>query len=245
MRPITIPSPVRTFCTCAEKQGKFTEDVATYFLACMLEGLGAIHDVGYVYRDMKPENVLLSAEGHCKISDLGLATKVSPDGIKSGAAGTRGYWPPEMLIEDDDGNCPPYNLTVDFWSLGCVAYALFVGTSPFLSKDIKTKFAEIYAKDKKKAIDEATKVMVVEYPESNFTAKTKAFTSALLVRDPTKRLGIAGWKEVKKHDFFSSFDFDKLVKGNMEPPFVVSATFQNDYGLPFSSPFPFSIFLQV
>ena len=61
-----------------DKEKKFTEDVAKYFIASALQGIGALHDAGWVYRDMKPENILLSADGHCKLTDLGLATKVFP-----------------------------------------------------------------------------------------------------------------------------------------------------------------------
>ena len=78
------------------KEGTFNEDITRYFLGCTLMGIGAIHDAGYVYRDLKPQNILMSEKGHCKISDLGLAAKVEGKGLK-GSAGTRGYWAPEMV----------------------------------------------------------------------------------------------------------------------------------------------------
>jgi serine/threonine protein kinase len=98
---------------------KFTEDVARYFIASTLQGLGALHDEGYVYRDLKPENILLGALGHCKITDLGLAAKVGKEGL-TGSAGTRGFYAPEMITKTKEGR--HYTVVADFWSLGCVFY---------------------------------------------------------------------------------------------------------------------------
>jgi serine/threonine protein kinase len=85
--------------------------------------------VRYVYRDLKPENILLSSSGSCKLSDLGLAKRVSKSRGVTGCAGTRGYWAPEMITKDENGKSQQYGFEVDFWSLGCVAYALFDGKS--------------------------------------------------------------------------------------------------------------------
>jgi len=188
----------------------FTEDVARYFLACTLQGIGAIHDIGYVYRDLKPENILLSSEGHCKISDLGLAAKVGK-GI-SGSAGTRGYWSPEMITKVD-GKSQKYDFRVDFWSLGCVAYAFLDGLCPFYHARINELYGE------KDAIDEATKKMPLEYGEV-FSDVGKSFCDGLLTRDPDKRLGSGGWKDIEKHPFFDGYDFEALVKGQTIPPYV-------------------------
>ncbi|CAM9312289.1 unnamed protein product, partial [Heterosigma akashiwo] len=62
-------------------------------------GVDALHRHNLVYRDLKPDNVLLDDEGYCRISDLGLATEVTP--TLSGACGTRGYWAPEMLRREN------------------------------------------------------------------------------------------------------------------------------------------------
>jgi serine/threonine protein kinase len=111
------------------KEKKFSEDVARYFIASTLQGIGAVHDAGLVYRDLKPENILLSSEGYVKITDLGLATTVG-DGI-TGSAGTPGFYAPEMLTKGKDGQRQVYHQVVDFWSLGCVVFAFFDGASPF------------------------------------------------------------------------------------------------------------------
>lgn len=205
-----------------KKHKKFTDDVATYFLACTLQGIGALHDAGWVYRDLKPENILLSGEGAVKITDLGLATKLG-DGIKGGA-GTAGYTAPEILEDKDaDGNRKLYDERCDFWSFGCLAYAFFDGKSPFYN--LKDKYdPKHYGKDQRKAIEAATKDMVVEYT-GNFTQKSTNFCKALIERDPDKRLGACidddseGWRDIEQHDFFSEFNWDSLKDGSMKPPF--------------------------
>jgi len=200
------------------KEKKFTEDVAKYFIASTLQGIGVLHDAGYVYRDLKPENILLSADGNCKITDLGLATKVG-DGV-TGSAGTRGFFAPEMITKDKDGNKQTYTEVVDFWALGCVVYAFFEGASPFYNFERIKEYDE----DRNVAINEATKRMTVEYDSDNFSKKAESFTESLLTRDPGKRLGAKGWRECEKHEFFADFDFDALRNQTMKPPFVSDET---------------------
>jgi len=201
------------------QEGTFSEDVTRYFLACTLQGLGAIHDKGYVYRDLKPENILMSSDGHCKISDLGLATRIDTKKGVKGSAGTRGYWAPEMITKDENGRSQYYGLAVDFWSLGCVAYAFLEGDCPFYSDRVLTRFSKKDGVDPSDAIDDATKTMEVEYPDS-FPARGQSLCESLLTRDPSKRLGSGGWKDIESHPFFDDFDFEALLQGNVFPPFV-------------------------
>ena len=95
-------------------------------------GLQALHDKGYVYRDLKPENCLLGEDGRVKLTDLGLATKVTPK--LHGAAGTRGYWAPEMLRRDEQGKRKNYDHMVDWFSFGCCLAEFISGTNPFRSE---------------------------------------------------------------------------------------------------------------
>jgi len=200
------------------KEKMFSEDVAKYFLAATIQGIGALHDAGWMYRDLKPENILLSDEGTCKITDLGLAIMVG-DGVE-GSAGTRGFYAPEMITKDANGNRQTYTQVVDFWSLGCVAYAFFDGQSPFYDQ----KKIKKYGDDMNECINEATKKMKVEYDSSNFSNTAESFCEGLLTRNPAERLGSKGWKDLEKHPFYTGFDFKALADGTMKPPFVPSET---------------------
>ena len=89
-------------------------------------GLQDMHDAGWIYRDLKPENLLLGTDGTCSISDLGLACPYEKG--MAGIAGTPGYWPPEMLRKES------YDKMVDFWTLGVVLVEFLTGVCPFRSK---------------------------------------------------------------------------------------------------------------
>lgn len=111
---------------------RFSKDQCLYYAARIMLGLQAIHDKKYVYRDLKPENLLLAEDGRVRITDLGLATPVTPK--LHGAAGTRGYWAPEMLKRNDDGKRLNYDHRVDWFSFGCVLVEMISGSNPFRSE---------------------------------------------------------------------------------------------------------------
>lgn len=113
-------------------KGRFPMKECLYYGARIMLGLQALHDRGYVYRDLKPENCLMGEDGRVKLTDLGLATKVTP--TLSGAAGTRGYWAPEMLKRDKNGKRMTYDHMVDWFSFGCCLAEFISGTNPFRSE---------------------------------------------------------------------------------------------------------------
>jgi len=115
-----------------QQKGSFPTRECKYYAARIMLGLQALHDKGYVYRDLKPENLLLAEDGRVKITDLGLATKITP--TLHGAAGTRGYWAPEMLRRDKKGKRMSYGHTVDWFSFGCVLAEFISGANPFRSQ---------------------------------------------------------------------------------------------------------------
>jgi serine/threonine protein kinase len=114
------------------QKGLFSKKECLYYGARIMLGLQALHDKGYVYRDLKPENCLLSEDGRVKLTDLGLAVKVTPH--LHGAAGTRGYWAPEMLRRDKNGKRMSYNHIVDWFSFGCMLAEFISGINPFRSE---------------------------------------------------------------------------------------------------------------
>merc|ERR1719189_165031 len=108
-------------------QEKFSEARTRFHAAQVLLGLEHIHSKGIVYRDLKLENVLVDEKGHCKISDLGLAVRMSSELVK-GYAGTPGYTAPEVVLSHY------YDHIVDFFSLGVMIYRFLCGKKPFQSK---------------------------------------------------------------------------------------------------------------
>lgn len=122
---------------------------ATLYAAEIALGLGHIHTLGLVLRDLKPRNILIDGQGHCRISDFGLAIDVSDGRLIKGRAGTMGYWSPEVLTGKE------YGFDADWWSYGCCVYEFFEGSNPFSRKHTGlkdrnegTRKAEIRVSDK-------------------------------------------------------------------------------------------------
>ena len=113
------------------ERGRMSEATARFYAAEMLLGLQDLHSKRIVYRDLKPENLLLDDQGHLQITDFGLAFFLQPeDGMRTrGQAGTRGYMAPETL------SLTGYGLSVDFFSFGVVLYELLHGRRPWRSID--------------------------------------------------------------------------------------------------------------
>jgi len=108
----------------------FSPEQTVYYAACTYAGLLHLHKAGYAYRDLKPDNILMTDEGVIKLSDLGLAYNFKRKRMR-GRVGTRGYWAPEMLRKDEEGHYCPYDERADWWTFGVVCYEFGTGICPF------------------------------------------------------------------------------------------------------------------
>jgi beta-adrenergic-receptor kinase len=215
----------------AQKQ-KFSKEEAQYYAARIMLGCQALHDEGYVYRDLKPENILMGEDGKVRITDLGLACKITK--TLHGAAGTRGYWAPEMLRRDKKGKKMPYGHCVDWWSFGCMLAEFISGVCPFRS-EAALKYGQDNGKtEKEKAIDLATLEMEPEWDPESFDADAADICSKLLIKDEKKRLGWNGAKELMDHPWFKEIDWEMIISDRQVPPYLppkdVNAASQSDIG---------------
>ncbi|KJE96608.1 G protein-coupled receptor kinase 4 [Capsaspora owczarzaki ATCC 30864] len=193
-----------SFCTV------FEEERARFYAAEMILGLQHLHQNNLLYRDMKPENMLLNEEGHVCLSDLGLAVELKPPKlVVKGRVGTPGYMAPEVI------NGEKYGVSADWWGLGCVLYDMICGHSPFRARKEKLRVDKLQQR-----VLEA----VIEY-DSHFTPESKDLCMRLLERDYTKRLGCMGGdaEELKRHPFFASIDWVRLEAGLIPSPCKPSA----------------------
>jgi len=180
----------------------FTEEVASFYMAEMVLALDHLHrNLGVVYRDLKPENCLLDAEGHLLLTDFGLS-KVAVEGepCKS-ILGTVEYMAPEAV----QGH--KYGFPVDWWSLGALGFDLLTGSPPFQANN-HAKILEKIVKSK----------LVMPY---FLTPDAKDLLTRLLRKEPNKRLGANMPKDmltIKKHRFFRKIDWVALAKREVEPP---------------------------
>jgi serine/threonine protein kinase len=186
--------------------GPFSEARARIYACEIAMGLGHIHSLGLIIRDLKPRNILLDSRGHCKISDLGLAVSIADGPIKKGRAGTEGYWSPEVI------NQMPYGVDADWWGFGCCLFELLAGFNPFSCKHTKLK-----------SRNEGTRRGVINFT-SSVPALARPLILGLLHKKVDSRLGCRGRgvDEVLNHAhaFWDTMDFGAVRRGEVAAPWV-------------------------
>lgn len=181
-------------------------DRVQFYAAEVCCGLIHLHEKSILYRDLKPENILLDDNGHIRISDLGLAVRLSEGSLVRGTVGTLGYMAPEVVAHTH------YGMSVDWWGLGCLIYEMTAGHPPFRARGEHPK-----APDMERRIQTQQE----EYNDK-FSKEVKDLCSSLLTKDPNQRLGCQGFGgiEVKSHPFFRGINFRMLEAGLVEPSFI-------------------------
>ncbi|KAF5402863.1 Non-specific serine/threonine protein kinase [Paragonimus heterotremus] len=197
-----------------EKEGVFMEDQASFYLAEITLAIGHLHSMGIIYRDLKPENVLLDIGGHVKLTDFGLSKeRVDRDNLTHTFCGTIEYMAPEILLRQGHGKA------VDWWSLGTLMYDMLSGAPPFAGED------------RKQTIDLIIRGEYVLVPY--LSREAASMLSKLLVVDVNRRLGSgpADAEAIKSHLFFRSTNWDRVLKRQVEPPFRPTLSSDTDVSL--------------
>ena len=172
----------------------------TFYSACIVEALEHIHSFDIVYRDIKPENVVICANGYLKLTDYGLAKFLDAD-LTFTLCGTPDYLAPETILGRG------YDTGVDWWGLGILIYEMIAHVPPFMGSP-----------------DQICEKILTQAPRFNnrFTKSVQNLINKLCAKNPHQRLGNVkdGANAIRKHPYFieNKFDWEALQNLKLEAP---------------------------
>jgi cGMP-dependent protein kinase len=186
--------------TILRARRRFNEETAKFYAACVILAFESMHQHDIVYRDLKPENLLLDSKGYIKIADFGFA-KVCKDRTYT-LCGTPDYLAPEVIFGQGHGK------GVDWWTLGVLLFEMVASYPPFFDEDPMKTYGKIMHG-------------IYEFPRF-FSPELVDLIQKLLHPKATKRLGIinGGASLLKSHPWFSGFDWAKLYKRELQAPHI-------------------------
>ncbi|XP_011863169.1 PREDICTED: rho-associated protein kinase 1 isoform X1 [Vollenhovia emeryi] len=193
------------------------EKWAKFYCAEVVLALDAIHNMGFVHRDVKPDNMLLDRHGHLKLADFGTCMRMDADGLvrSDTAVGTPDYISPEVL--QSQGGEGVYGRECDWWSVGVFLYEMLFGDTPFFADSLVGTYSKI--------MDHRNSLYFSQNVEISHSAKNLICG---FLTDRTKRLGRNGVDEIKSHLFFKNdqWTFDNLRE--CVPPVVPELSGDDD-----------------
>ncbi|KAI8427675.1 hypothetical protein MSG28_002139 [Choristoneura fumiferana] len=231
-----------TELACGGADTNNTSDEGNFYAAEIVSALEYLHARNIVYRDLKPENLLLAKDGHLKITDFGFAKKLTDRTWT--LCGTPEYLAPEIIQSKG------HNKAVDWWALGVLIYEMLVGYPPFYDENPFGIYEKILNGR-------------VEWPR-HLDPIAKDVIKKLLVQDRTKRLGNmkaavvtctttpndlnqplgdsaltgllsrlkyrkqCGSEDVKRHRWFKNIDWADVFMKKMQPPIMPTVSYEGD-----------------
>jgi CRP-like cAMP-binding protein/tRNA A-37 threonylcarbamoyl transferase component Bud32 len=178
------------------------KNYAVFYAGIILEALDFMHLQNIIYRDLKPENVLLDAEGYCVIVDMGFAKEIKDKAYT--LCGTPLYIAPEVILSKG------HNKAADIWSLGILIYEMIFGTTPFYVDGIDQMglFKSIVRGN-------------VKFPHRSDKDVVDLVTR-MLHRRAAYRLGCLkdGAQDIRDHQFFEGMNFEELNQKKIKAPWT-------------------------
>nr|CAD7433379.1 unnamed protein product [Timema monikensis] len=190
--------------TILRDKGHFDDSTTRFYTACVVEAFDYLHSRNIIYRDLKPENLLLDVNGYVKLVDFGFAKKLQHGRKTWTFCGTPEYVAPEVILNRG------HDISADYWSLGVLMFELLTGTPPFTGADPMKTYNIIL-----KGID------AIEFPR-NITRNATALIKKLCRDNPAERLGYqkGGISEIQKHKWFDGFNWEGLINHTLIPPII-------------------------
>ncbi|KAK9811495.1 hypothetical protein WJX72_004815 [[Myrmecia] bisecta] len=182
------------------KAGRFPPHATRFYAACIVSAIEYMHSHDIIYRDLKPENLLLDQRGYLKLTDFGFAKKIKDRTWT--LCGTPEYLAPEIIQNKG------HSKSVDWWSVGIILFEMLAGYPPFSDENPFGIYRKILNGR-------------ITWPR-HINPPAKDLISRLLQADLTQRLGTLaeGPQGVKDHPFFAGFSWDDLLEGKLKAPII-------------------------
>jgi protein-serine/threonine kinase len=181
-----------------QKQKRFTENLAKFYAAEIFLALTYLHKEKFIYRDLKPENVIIDKNGHIKLIDFGLAKgNISSTNLTGTICGTNEYIPPEVICGKR------YGFNFDWWGFGNILYEMIFGYPPFNDQNKSNLFKKIVYQEP-------------SYRGTNVSAEALDLLKKLLKKDPRERIKPS---EIPSHPWFKGVNFEDIMNQRVVPPF--------------------------
>jgi len=190
------------------RQKRFSNSVAKFFAAEIILAFEYMHAQNIIYRDLKPENLLIDHEGHVKITDFGFAKRVEDRTWT--LCGTPDYIAPEIIQSRGHGKA------ADWWALGILIFEMLAGYPPFYDDNPFGVYEKILGGR-------------IQFP-SHVDRYAEDLVRKLLTQDKTRRLGSlhGGVGDIKGHSWFAGVDWEKVIKKQIPAPIIPKVEHEGD-----------------